>query len=100
PSARPPRGTRTRAAARSGRLPCASAVAPERLRDGPDEVDDARAPARRDRVVDPDDAMVPYCGDSGPPGPLRERRCGLTAPPRVRQDDQPGVLGEDVLARQ
>src|SRR5581483_4696196 len=57
-------------------------------RDRADEVHDARPPARRDRVVDPDDRVVADRRDRAPAGPRSDGLRRLAAAADVGKHDQ------------
>src|SRR5438093_284147 len=75
-------------------------VAPSPLGDRLGEQDEARAPPRRDAVVDDDDALVRDCGDVAPPRPRCDRRRALPATHRVGEHDHLRVRRDDVLGRE
>src|SRR5205809_897128 len=96
------RGTpraRTRASVRARTE--STAISPLRLPcdrcDGAGEVHEPRPPPRRNTVVDRDDAVTADRREPAPARSCRDRRGGLAAADRVREHDDVGVRGDDVL---
>ncbi len=67
---------------------------------GLEQVDDPRPPPRGDVVVELDDAAVRHRGEHVPTRASRDGRRVLAAALRVGEEDQVGVLVDDVLRRE
>src|SRR5258706_163833 len=100
PTSSPQAAKATAPTTQSGARATSAARGRQRARDRPDEVDDPRAPARSDRVVDADDRVVADGRDRVPARTRRDRLRGLAAAPHVGQDDQRRVRRDDVLGRE